>query len=175
VKVLDTEGRAVFGKTIITEALRQQLPKQIGSGLTIAYEKGESRMKLFTDGMFFDRERSAGFASRLSLDIPHDYIYWVLVFRSDVAQDDASALASFSSEQSVKLSLKLTANWHESLRILVQDQVSEAASTLTFLTSTPGFGSEWAAKVPDLAGRITLIGDAAHPSKQTNGQDPTNI
>ena len=43
------------------------------------------------------------------------------------------------------------------------DQLEDAASTLAFLTSTPEFGSDWAAQSGETLGRVTLLGDAAHP------------
>ena len=52
--ILDTEGRAVFGKTPITDGLFDLIPSQIGKGICVASDSSESRLKLFTDIMSFD-------------------------------------------------------------------------------------------------------------------------
>jgi len=69
----------------------------------------------------------------------------------------------------VQKSLELTASWHPSVRVLMEDQVVDAASTLAFLTSTPDFGTDWAAQVANTRGRVTLIGDSGHPMPPVGG------
>ena len=133
-KVLDTEGRAIFGKTLWTERLSKEMPKQIGAGLTIAYKEDESRMKLFTDGMRFDRKQSVEFEDALGLEVPSDYIYWVLVLRKDMLSDDNTKLLSLSGQQSVEKSRELTASWHTSLRVLMDGKSYWSARALQNMT-----------------------------------------
>jgi hypothetical protein len=121
----------VFGKTLLTEHLSKQLPAQIGAGLTIAYREEESRMKLFTDGMRFDRERSAASERAVGLEVPPNYIYWVLVFRGDVLPRGDHKLLSMSSLESVKKSLQLTEGWHHSLLSLLRRQTSVKSGLLS--------------------------------------------
>ncbi|KAK5170921.1 uncharacterized protein LTR77_004065 [Saxophila tyrrhenica] len=168
-KILDTEGRPVFGKTLVSDPLTTQLPKQIGNGLTLAYKEDEPRMKLFTDGMAFDRTLSTEYEHEMDLKVPADYIYWVLLFRKDVLPDEHANLLSLSGHQSVEKSLELTESWHHSLRVLLEEQIPDAASTLAFLTSTPSFGSDWEAQSGEGKGRVTLMGDAAHPMPPVGG------
>jgi 2-polyprenyl-6-methoxyphenol hydroxylase-like FAD-dependent oxidoreductase len=168
-QVLDTEGRAVFGKTPVTATLRTQIPQQIGDGLTIASVPGEGRMKLFTDGMVFDRQQSIALGSKLRLDIPADYIYWVLVFRHDVVPIDDTVLMTMSCEQAAEKSLELTGDWHDGLKALFRDQMKEAASTLAFLTSPSDLKAAWSCKTTGGYDRVTLLGDSGRPMPPVGG------
>lgn len=168
-KLLDTEGRAVFGKTIITEVLMKRIPSDIGNGLTVGSLQDENRMKLFTDGMRFGREEATKHGNQLNIEIPADYIYWVLVFRKDVLPDSDEALLSLTQAGSRLKSLDLTSNWHESLRALIRTQLPNAASTLAFLTTLPTFVDAWDDKPPKAAGLVTLMGDSAHPIPPVGG------
>lgn len=126
-------------------------------------------MKFFTDGMKFNRKESTEFEHGMDLQIPADYIYWVLVLRNDLLPEGDAKLLSLSTDQSVQKSLELTASWHPSVRVLMEDQVVDAASTLAFLTSTPDFGTDWAAQVANTRGHVTLIGDSGHPMPPVGG------
>ena len=102
--LLDTEGRAVFGKTVLTGQLREKMAPQVGDGIALAAESEESRMKLFTDGMSWNREHASPFARKLDIELPDDYIYWVLVFRKDIVNSELEkSLLMLSNEQSAKL------------------------------------------------------------------------
>jgi 2-polyprenyl-6-methoxyphenol hydroxylase-like FAD-dependent oxidoreductase len=181
-QVLDTEGRAVFGKTPVTATLSTQIPKQIGDGLTIASVPGEARMKLFTDGMVFHREQSVATGSKLGLDIPADYIYWVLVFRQDMVPIDDTVLMTMSCNQAAEKSLELTGDWHESLQVLFREQTKEVASTLAFLTSPSDLKAAWSSKSAEAYDRVTLLGDSGRPMPPVGGlganaafQDSVNL
>lgn len=161
--LLDTEGRAVFGKTVLTGQLREKMAPQIGDGIALAAESEESRMKLFTDGMSWNREHASKFAHNLDIELPDDYIYWVLVFRKDIVNSEQEkSLLMLSNEQSAKLAFDLTSTWKENIRVLLDLQTVEAAATLAFLTSPPDFDTAWSNKSVDARSRVTLIGDSAH-------------
>ena len=168
--LLDTEGRAVFGKTVITDEIAQQIPKQIGNGICVAAESKESRIKLFTDGMRFNRELASCSAQQLGLHIPANYIYWVLVFRKDcVNPEEEDSLLHLSDKESAQMAMDLTSSWNEDLRATVKNQVQDAASTLAFLTASPNFVDDFAAKPAHLSNRVTLIGDSGHPMPPVGG------
>ena len=169
--ILDTEGRAVFGKTNITHEMVRDMAEGIGHGISVIGEGPGSRMKLFTDGMRFDREQSSRFEEQLGLKVPPDYIYWVLVFRKDfVSHEEGKSLLHVSAEQSVKMSLDLTAHWSVKNRAILKHQIPEAASTLAFLTASPNFVSEYSAGKPaHLKSHVTLIGDSLHPMPPVGG------
>lgn len=168
--LLDTEGRAVFGKTPISKIRSQSVPDEIYHGICLAGKSSDRHMKLFCDTMSFDRDTIADSGRTLGLDIPEDYIYWVLLFRKDVVTpEQESKLLSLSNQESIQLSLDLTASWHESLRTIIQHQLPDAASTLAFLTASPDFVCQWSSKASQLKGFVTLMGDSAHAMPPVGG------
>ena len=169
-KVLDTEGRAVFGKTYLTSDVVDQIAPALRDGHCLVGESLTTPIKLFTDIMTFDRAaaKDAGFA------VPEDYLYWVLVFRHDVLSsksenpDALRALLALDDGQSAQTALDLTASWHAPLRKALELQDVPSASTLAFfLSSSESLGDNWdkcpVHDEPGEAHRITLLGDAAHP------------
>ena len=106
-------------------------------------------------------------ATQLGIQLPADYIYWVLVFRRDVvSSEEEDSLLLLSEEQSAQLAIKLTSGWSEKLRIVLEHQRTDAASTLAFLTAPPDLDQKWLAKPTGSRERITLIGDSAHPMRK---------
>lgn len=164
---LDTEGRAVFGKTLINSETFNTVPPDFKDGICMAIPPSEPRMKLFCDAMIFNRDSDSDSDSDLypPLNLPQDYIYWVLVFHkscTDTLKPDTKLL-SLSPSESAKLADTLTATWHDSIRAIITQQTPEAASTLQFLMAKPPLDS-W---TPDT--RVTLMGDAAHPMPPVGG------
>jgi len=102
--LLDTEGRAVFGKTPITPGFFDRIPRELGEGLGLIGESNDSKMKLFCDTMAFDRTNGAKAAQGLGISLPSDYLYWVLVFRRDAVNNVDLDKGSYSltPEQSAK-------------------------------------------------------------------------
>lgn len=168
--VLDTEGRAVFGKTVITDELIREMHPKIGRGITVTAQNYEERLRLFCDGMRFDREAASSVEKQLGIHVPKDYIYWVLLFRADmISEEQLKSLHHFSEEQSAQLSIDMTAAWNEQLRAVVKHQKVDAASTLAFLTASPDFASSWSSKPANTTCCATLIGDSAHPAPPVGG------
>ena len=168
--VLDTEGRAVFGKTVLTDETKRVMHPHIGDGIVVTAQSNEGRMRLFTDGMRFDREQAAPFEKQLGIRLPPDYIYWVLVFRSDVVSPgEEKKLLYLTPEQSAQKAIDMTSSWHEQLRTIMKHQKVDAASTLAFLTASSDFVSSWASKPANTKSCVTLIGDSAHPAPPVGG------
>jgi hypothetical protein len=94
--LLDTEGRAVFGETLITPGFFDRVPRERSQGLSLIGESSDSRIKLFCGIMAFDRTSGAQTARDLGLSLPVDYLYWVLVFRRDAIKEDLPGKAFHS-------------------------------------------------------------------------------
>ena len=170
--LLDTEGRAVFGKTPITPGFFDRIPRELGEGLGLIGESNDSKMKLFCDTMAFDRTNGAKAAQGLGISLPSDYLYWVLVFRRDAVNNVDLDKGSYplTPEQSAKRSQELTAHWHPSIHGILTEQDPSATSSLKFHAAEPR--SLMAAWKQDLSGHhaaVTLIGDAAHPMPPVGG------
>lgn len=168
--LLDTDGRAVFGKTELTPDLASRIPEELKKGICLVDNQDEGLATLFCDPMIFDR--SSG------MDLPADYIYWVLLFRHDKLAKlglDASIkeLLSKTSLESTQLADHFTKSWAENIRILFDNQISAATSTLMFLnTSNDILQTSWQQLregQPARAPFVTLLGDAAHTMPPVGG------
>ncbi|TKA27573.1 hypothetical protein B0A50_04404 [Salinomyces thailandicus] len=174
-RLVDTEGRGVFGKTPITPGfLGDRALAELADRLTLIGESDDSKMKLFCDLMTFDHGQGADAAKSIGLELPKDYLYWVLVFRKDTIKDTANYKGphSLTPQQSASMSLQLTEHWHGRIRAIFKEQDPAAASSLTFLSSRPKeLLSGWQALTSQTAsgGLGTLIGDAAHPIPPVGG------
>ncbi|KAF3913680.1 hypothetical protein AA313_de0201108 [Arthrobotrys entomopaga] len=166
---LDSEGRAIFGKTLLeTPGVLEEASKHIlDGGIVVADAAGDDVTRLFSETIRFNR----GLEAAKDFFLPPDYIYWVLCLRADnkLLEDKVQDInAGLNAEQSVQLSRDISTTWHESLRAILDKQTAEAASTLGFyICEGANFKSSWndsrnegksQAKQP-----VTLIGDAAHP------------
>ena len=173
--ILDTEGRAIFGKTPIVDNLLDLIPEQISQGICVAVDSSEERLKLFTDIMAFHRSQASDLKSSIGVSIPEDYIYWVLVFyRDNEGVGNDKTLHSLSSDQSAEKAKELTTGWHESVRTIIENQAPDATSTLAFLISPTTLVSQWDLKPAGGTSHITLIGDSAHPMPPVGGVGANN-
>lgn len=164
--LLDTGGRAFFGKTLIEATTFDTIPKQIDAGISLAVPADEARVKLLTDIMRFDQSSSRGDVDGRNLDtildLPPDYIYWVLVFHK-------SCLSPFTSTSSSTISTVtpiqlLTKSWHHCLSpIFSSNSPSQSPTLLHFSLSLPD--QLW----PQPQTLITLIGDSAHAMPPVGG------
>lgn len=170
--LLDTEGRAVFGKTPVTPGFFDRVPRELSQGLSLIGESNDSKMKLFCDIMTFDRTRGAQAAEGVGLSLPADYLYWVLVFRRDAVKEGCTGkdFHSLTPNQSAKRSQELTAHWHPRIRRILAEQDPSAASSLTFHAAEPhSLMSAWKRDPKDHHAAVTLLGDAAHPMPPVGG------
>jgi len=170
--LLDTEGRAVFGKTPITPGFFDRVSRELSQGLCLIGESNDSKIKLFCDIMTFDRTTGAQAARDLGMSLPADYLYWVLVFRRDAVNDDYSdeSYYTLTPEQSAERSQKLTAHWHPRIHRILTEQDPYAASSLTFHAAEPrSLMSAWKKSPNGYDAAVTLLGDAAHPMPPVGG------
>ncbi|KUI73815.1 6-hydroxynicotinate 3-monooxygenase [Cytospora mali] len=161
--VLDTEGRAVFGKTSLTPEVEGLVPEQVLQALCVMQEEGNPHVRLLTDVMRFDPALDQ--AERARYGVPGDYIYWVLVFRKDALgldEDATNALLSSTSAQASQHALAMTGSWHEAIRGALEKGNVEDSTMVGFWTcETENFVASW--EGVDKRSPVTLIGDAGHP------------
>ncbi|TDZ53947.1 hypothetical protein CTRI78_v006643 [Colletotrichum trifolii] len=166
--VLDTEGRAVHGKTFLTSEVRKAIAPELLKGLTLVGEASESPMKLFCDVMHFN-EAGLTAEMRRELGVPADYIYWVLSFRKDVVSHLRRGLLTLDGGQSASLAKALTASWHPSIRALIGNQDEFSASTLLFQAAEWKRLSKDGSSSGSECRATTLLGEAAHPMSPVGG------
>lgn len=159
--ILDTEGRAIFGKTPINSTTFATIPEAIKDGIYMAIPPSDNRIKLFCDLMTFKRDQDPTVLASL----PKDYIYWVLVFHRSITDTShpTTDILSLSRSESAALAESLTKQWHPSIYSIITQQDPAASSPLQFLMSNPPV-EPWTSDP-----RITLMGDAAHPMPPVGG------
>ncbi|GAB7348460.1 hypothetical protein MBLNU459_g6877t1 [Dothideomycetes sp. NU459] len=148
-RLVDTQGRLIFGKTDISDELLSGFLPQCANGPSMFL--GRER-KFLAEPMYFDKQAHQA---------PADYVYWVLFGRSDedILSRDFDTL---SADETVALANKMTQDWHPSLRCLIEKANKGQTAMFPILSTRP------AVQMPENANsRVTLLGDAIHPMSPT--------
>ncbi|MCJ1455672.1 hypothetical protein MMC28_006028 [Mycoblastus sanguinarius] len=163
--LIDTEGRLIYGKTVLTPELTERMEKQSLSGLTLIQDPThDAPLSLLLEPIRFKDNEIRG-------ELPEDYIYWALIARKDILnQDDAgdAAMLKSSDEDAATLAQTLTSHWHSSFHALFDLQDRAQTSILRVASAQPNI------PVWEPSGRVTLIGDAAHLMSPSAGVGATS-
>lgn len=159
-KLVDTEVRVFFGKTLITPKLLEKMnEKAAKGGITIIQDsrkEGPPLSCLLEPVRFRDE-------ARLEEDLPASYVYWVFGAMKPFFSVPDEKLLALRGENAASETIKLTNDWDKGFRCLFElQEVSETSiiRTLSARSELP---------VWDGMGRVTLVGDAAHPMSPTAG------
>jgi 2-polyprenyl-6-methoxyphenol hydroxylase-like FAD-dependent oxidoreductase len=91
-------------------------------------------------------------------DLPNDYVYWVIIPPESSSLITDERLNHISKEGPAELAKALTAHWHPSLRLLIEDQDPNQTGVFRLLSSDPeSLKRGWEPNA-----KVTLLGDAAH-------------
>ncbi|KAF4465240.1 cercosporin toxin biosynthesis [Fusarium albosuccineum] len=101
--VLDTEGRAIFGKTFSTPEIQSLVSNELLKGMCLVGGSDGSAPTLFSDVMHFSRDLDQ--KSRTTYRVPDDYIYWVLCFNKDFISNMEESFQKLDNEQSAEKAL----------------------------------------------------------------------
>lgn len=155
-QVLDTEGRAIFGKTLLSALDTNTPEKVLQGGIGIIRHPQYPSVQLFCDTMRFQQSSTA-------VPLPEDYLYWVLLLQTKSLPIPDSQLLSLSNTEAAGLASELTKSWHPSLQSIMHNQTPDATSGLSFSMARPPI-KPWHTDA-----RVTLMGDAAHPMPPVGG------
>lgn len=164
-KPLGTNGSCVYGKTPLTPKLMERFPVRATKWMTLVLEKtpmtqflsvDETPLTLLLEPIRFQNNQHRD-------KMPIDYIYWVLIARTAVFGRDPKEMLHLSGEESAKLSLEVTREWHSDFKALFELQDISQSSTLRVGSSSPIIAS-W-----EPSSRVTLIGDAIHVMSPCGG------
>ncbi|KAL9101313.1 MAG: hypothetical protein Q9163_003425 [Psora crenata] len=164
-KPLDTNGSCIYGKTPLTPELMEQFPARAVKWMTLVLDRtpmtqtldvDETPLTLLLEPIRFQKNEHRS-------KLPMDYIYWVLIARTAVFGRERNELLHLDHEESARLSLTLTEEWHPSFRALFEHQDISQASTLRVASAHPNIPL-W-----EPSSRVTLIGDAIHVMSPCGG------
>ena len=162
---IDTNGSCIYGKTPITTALLKRFPHRAARWMTLITDRTPMTQTLDIDEtpltLLLEPIRFAKNAHRA--DLPVDYIYWVLISRTDVFTAHTDKLLHLTCEESAALSLTLTEEWDPSIRALLELQDVAQSSTLRVCSAVPNL-KPWSPSE-----RVTLLGDAIHAMSPCGG------
>lgn len=164
-KIVDTNGRCIYGKTPMTEELIQKFPARATKWMTLIVDKtpmtqtldiDETPLTLLLEPVRFQNNQHRN-------KLPGNYVYWVLIARADLFGKPDKELLRLNDTESAELSLKLTEEWDPSVRSLFELQDVAQSSTLRVSSAKP--------EIPiwEASERVTLIGDAVHAMSPCGG------
>ena len=157
-KMVDTQGRVIYGKTLISPELVNYFRQQ---GLEFITTAIDSRpMTLFLEPVRFDRDPASVCADMPSVQ---DYVYWVLIGHVILFPVNDEQLVKLSKDQIKELIHDMTAEWSPKLKPLFKLQNPAETSVLRVISALPD-PFAWP------TGNVTLIGDAVHAMPPTGGQ-----
>ena len=172
-KIVDTGAICIYGKTNITPALLEQFPERALQWMTVCSDVapliqsiliGDSPLTLLSEPIRFQAK-----GSDRSGPLSDDYVYWVLIGRKELFIDPSTGslgeleAVEHKAEDSARLSLELTREWHPSLRSLFELQEIHQCSAMRVLSATPEIPS-W-----NPSALVTLIGDSIHVMSPCGG------
>ncbi|KAL2062950.1 hypothetical protein VTL71DRAFT_6022 [Oculimacula yallundae] len=164
-KMVDTNGRCIYGKTPMTEELIQRFPARATRWMSLVVDQTPMTQTLDIDEtpLTLLLEPVRFIDNKHRTDLPANYVYWVLIGRSDLFGKPDSELLRLTNAESVALSLKLTEEWDPAVRSLLELQDAIQSSTLRVSSARPDIPS-W-----EPSERVTLIGDAVHAMSPCGG------
>ena len=172
-RIVDTGAICIYGKTNITPSLLERYPERALQWMTVCTDVapliqsiliGDSPLTLLSEPIRF-----AAKTRGVSEQLPEDYVYWVLIGRKELFIDPSAGTLGEpeamerKAEDSARLSLELTREWHPSLKSLFELQEIQQCSTMRVLSATPNIPS-W-----NPSATVTLIGDSIHVMSPCGG------
>lgn len=183
----DTGAICIYGKTQITPNLLERFPEKGLRWMTVVSDGapmlqsciiGETPVTLLLEPIRFSEDSRQAHGQQL----PEDYVYWALIGPEkrfplgDSEQNGANGVhasaksallqrqgAGGDSSQAPSLALRVTAEWHPSLRSVLELQDASQATLIRVASQV--------AEVPvwEPSAWVTLLGDAIHPMSPCGG------
>jgi hypothetical protein len=127
--LLDTEGRLFYGKTPVTPSIDEVLQQRdwaTGATLFQDTQSLQTPLVLFMEKVAWDPEARAALSEQHKIDAPQDYVYWVLATReSSLPGEFISSRLRQDNRSAADAVVRLTVNWADDLRTLLQGQDPE--------------------------------------------------
>jgi 2-polyprenyl-6-methoxyphenol hydroxylase-like FAD-dependent oxidoreductase len=164
-QILDTDGRAIYGKTLLTPELEKLLPPAMQDVACLTGTESplvnifSEPVRLVRGNISSIEKMSPNVASTFA--DTKDYVYWVLCSRTEnlIAPNTSvprEKLLSQTGESAARLSLEVTKDWHPSIRKLLEEQIIEQSAVIRISSAHPNIAA-WNSNP-----NITVLGDAIH-------------
>lgn len=163
---VDTNGTCIYGKTPTTEQFLQAFPARALKWMTLILDRTPMTQTLDIDEtpltLLMEPVRFVNNTHRS--EVPEDYVYWVLISRSDIFAAARRELETLEKDQSAySLCIHMTQEWDPSIRSLFALQDRTQASMLNISSAKPQI-PDWTASE-----RVVLLGDAVHVMSPCGG------
>ena len=159
-KIIDPEGCCIFGKTPITEELKQRvLPKALQWFVVLRDTAPVIQEVIWNSDlpvtMFVEKMHFPG-RGKTQTELPEDYVYWAILFPTKLVGMTEEAVHAAMQKPSKELGLMLTSEWDPSLRCLLELQDDSQGAAIRIISS----GTDLPLWAP--SDKVVLIGDAVH-------------
>ncbi|KAI1209503.1 FAD/NAD(P)-binding domain-containing protein [Annulohypoxylon truncatum] len=158
-KLLDLERWVMWGRTLITQDLKKNLPQDMMSWCM--YQDQEANVQLVVEPMIFPKISQQEESEDMLPEIP-DYIFWVVC----TASLQYSEYLPQSVEEKKLFLEEVTKTWHPALKLLLDSAAHNLTSCAPVLSSKPDIELSSAGQANKL---VTLVGDAAHAMSPMGG------
>ncbi|KAH0282324.1 cercosporin toxin biosynthesis protein [Aureobasidium namibiae CBS 147.97] len=163
---IDTNGTCIYGKTPMTEQFLQTFPARALKWMTLILDRTPMTQTLDIDEtpvtLLMEPVRFVDNVHRG--EVPEDYVYWVLISRSNIfAAARKELVASGNDESAYSLCMHMTQEWDPSIKSLFALQDRTQASMLNISSAKPQI-PHWTASE-----RVVLLGDAVHVMSPCGG------
>ncbi|EXJ94832.1 hypothetical protein A1O1_03230 [Capronia coronata CBS 617.96] len=159
-KHVDTGGRFVYGKTLLTPELRARFPAAGMSRMTLITDN--TPMTLFQEPVVFAHDASV--ESHGLLHPVKDYMYWVLLSRPETFGLPDSQLVGLTGQPAADLTLKVTQHWDPAIRSMLELQSVEQTCAMRIASVKPDLPA-WTPSA-----QVAVLGDAVHAMSPTGAQ-----
>ncbi|KAF2871104.1 cercosporin toxin biosynthesis protein [Massariosphaeria phaeospora] len=154
--VLDTDGRCLYGKTLLTQDLIDELePATLMRMSNIKDRTRPNLLSMVLEPITFPNRTEM---AKHGILCPPDYLYWVMAGHPRVLNlpEDVTQTPKLSYDECATLALNVTERWHPKLNPIIKRQLPGETSLLPLLSSSPLLPT-W-----DTNEKVTVIGDAVH-------------
>lgn len=171
----DTGAACIYGKTPMTPEFLARFPEKGVRWMTVVADCapmlqscfiGDSPVTLLLEPIRFSAD------SRSRHELPPDYLYWALIgpearFRHEYGKAGVTGMAALQPNRgtadAASLSLKITEEWHPSVRAVFELQDHQQATLIRVVSSVPDIPA-W-----EPSALVTMLGDAVHPMSPCGG------
>ncbi|KAI9664610.1 MAG: hypothetical protein M1821_006056 [Bathelium mastoideum] len=153
-KLLDLERWILWGRTPLTDELRQRLTKDVVTWFMAIDE--ETNVQVVIEPMLWTKSTEQ--ESERKLPEFRDYIYWAVA--TEAAPTDPK-----SAEGRKMFLEEISKSWDSNLKLIFDKTSYEFSASVPVLSSKPDLEMDTSVS----AGMVTTVGDAAHPMSPMGG------